>query len=94
MAKLTGGLTPHLLQAALEGLEAQKLRIEDHLQHVRSLLGLGARRRGRPPKSAEAATVSAQPTKRRRKRTMSAEARARISAAQKKRWAATKRKQR
>jgi len=94
MAKLSGGLTPDVLQAALEGLEAQKQRIEDHLRQVRSLLGIGAPRRGRPPKSAEAATVTEQPTKRRRKRTMSAEARARISAAQKKRWAATKRKQR
>jgi hypothetical protein len=94
MAKLTGGLTPDVLQAALEGLEAQKQRIDEQLQQVRSMLGVGAPRRGRPPKSAEVATVSEPSRKRRKRRALSAEARARISAAQKKRWSATKRNQR
>jgi hypothetical protein len=66
-----------LLAAALEGLELQKRRIEDQIQEVRSLLGKGTGRRGRPPVAGH----------KRGPGRMSAAARRRIAAAQKRRWA-------
>jgi predicted nucleic acid-binding Zn-ribbon protein len=72
-----------LLQAALEGLELQKQRIEDQIREVRSRLHKG-RRAASPAKTAEAPP--------RRRRRLSAEARKRIAAAQKKRWAAFRKK--
>ena len=41
MPKQTAGLDREVLSAALEGLEAQKHKIEEQLQQVRSLLGMG-----------------------------------------------------
>lgn len=72
---------PSLLAAALEGLELQRKRIEDQMAMVRGLL---SGRKSTPTASAPA--HSAGPT--RRKRVLSEEARLRIAAAQKKRWAA------
>jgi hypothetical protein len=82
-----------LYEAALEGLELQKQRIEEQIRQVRAVLS------GRKPTTAlseaapAAATtekkkkVSAAPSaKKPRKRTLSEEARQRIAAAQKKRW--------
>ena len=66
-----------LLAAALEGLELQKRRIEDQIQEVRSLLGKGTGRRGRPPVAGQ----------KRGPGRMSPAARRRIAAAQKRRWA-------
>jgi hypothetical protein len=66
-----------LLAAALEGLELQKRRIDDQIQEVRLLLGKGTGRRGRPPGTAH----------KRGPGRMSAAARKRIAAAQKRRWA-------
>ncbi|HTP86749.1 MAG TPA: hypothetical protein VMJ34_07375 [Bryobacteraceae bacterium] len=68
-----------LLEAALEGLELQKKRIEDQIREVRSRLGKTRR-------SARAAAAPAAPARRRRR--LSPEARKRIAAAQKKRWEA------
>jgi hypothetical protein len=68
-----------LLSAALEGLEAQKRRIEEQISQVETMLG---RRRGRKPKSEPA---EARPAV--RKRQLSSAARKRIAAAQKRRWA-------
>ena len=68
---------PSLLAAALEGLELQKRRIEDQIQEVRLLLGKGTGRRGRPPAAG----------RKRGPGRMSAAARKRIAAAQKRRWA-------
>jgi hypothetical protein len=65
-----------LLAAALEGLELQKRRIEDQIQEVRLLLGKGTGRRGRPPGSGHKRSPGR----------MSAAARSRIAAAQKRRW--------
>jgi hypothetical protein len=65
-----------LLSAALEGLELQKQRIEEQIREVRALLGKG--RRGRPPGSV---------THKRGGGRLSAEARRRIAAAQRRRWA-------
>jgi len=57
----TGGLSSDVLNAVLQGLEAQKQTIERNIEQVRSMLGIrtgGQKRRGRPPKSA--ATVPAE----------------------------------
>lgn len=70
-----------LLQAALEGLELQQQRVEEQIRQVRGMLGVP--RRGRPPKLDQ---VSA-PAAKGHKRTLSPEARKRIAAAQKRRWA-------
>jgi hypothetical protein len=69
-----------LLAAALEGLELQKSRIEDQIAQVRSALGRGGSKKA-------AAAADAPRAKSGRKRRLSAAARARIAAAQKKRWA-------
>ena len=74
---------PSLLQAALEGLEAQRSRIEEQIQQVRAMLG--HKRRGRPPVGATGLESAAKPE--RKRRVLSAAARKRIAAAQKKRWA-------
>ena len=63
-----------LLEAALEGLEIQRQRIEEQMRQVRSLLG----------KRRTATNHEAMPL---RKRQLSSAARKRIAAAQKKRWA-------
>jgi hypothetical protein len=86
MPKHTGDLSPDVLNAALHGLEAQKQTIDRHIQQVRSMLGLGTGRRGRPPKSA--ASPLTPPTRKGRRR--SPEARARMAEAQRKRWAVIK----
>jgi hypothetical protein len=70
-----------LLRAALEGLEAQKRRIDDQIKQVQAMLG----RRKRP--AVAVAEEPAEPAKPRRKRQLSAAARQRIAAAQKRRWA-------
>jgi serine/threonine protein kinase HipA of HipAB toxin-antitoxin module len=67
-----------LLNAAMEGLEARRQRIEDQIRAVR------ARIRGAAPKTPSAKPA---PAKKGKKRTLSAAARKRISIAQKKRWA-------
>ena len=73
---------PALLAAALEGLEMQRKRIEDQIATVRSMLSGRKSVASAPAASAPAASGS------RRKRVLSEEARLRIAAAQKKRWAA------
>lgn len=71
-----------LLNAALEGLEIQRQRIEEQIRQVRSMLGQsrGGRKAARPePASSEKPA--------RKKRVLSSAARKRIAAAQKARWA-------
>lgn len=68
-----------LLNAALEGLELQRQRIDDQIREVRSRLGKGAGKNSRP------AAFPGAP--KRRTRTLSEAARKRIAAAQKRRWA-------
>lgn len=75
-------IDPAILGAALEGLENQKKRLEEQIASVRAMLG---------GKTYVAPTVSvavAETSSGRRKRNLSPEARERIAAAQKKRWAA------
>jgi hypothetical protein len=75
-----------LLTAALEGLELQKQRIDEQIQEVRSLLGNAPARRGRPPASKKSSSTSNGSATKRPAR-LSAAARKRIAAAQKRRWA-------
>jgi len=70
-----------LLSAALEGLELQRDRINEQIQQVRQLLGKGTGRRGRPPATATNNQHKRGPSR------LSAAARRRIAAAQKRRWA-------
>lgn len=68
-----------LLEAALEGLELQKTRIEEQIDEVRRLLS-------RRP-SSKSASPEARTAPPRTKRELSPAARKRIAAAQKRRWA-------
>lgn len=71
-----------LLAAALQGLEAQRDRIVGQIANLRQMLGKKAA-------ATTEATESPVPTvRRKRRKPLSDEARARIAAAQKKRWAA------
>ena len=88
MPTLTGRLSTEVLNAALAGLEAQSRKIDEHIAQVRSLLGIGEKRRGRPPKAASEVTEHAEPAA--KKRRFSAATRAKMRAAQQKRWAAVK----
>ncbi|MBZ5594314.1 MAG: hypothetical protein LAP39_18895 [Acidobacteriia bacterium] len=72
-----------VLEMALIGYQAEKTRIETVMAEIREQLG--HRGPGRP-KAASDGTGQASP----RRRVMSAEARKRIAAAQRKRWAAVK----
>ena len=94
MARNSAPPNKEILEAALQGLEAQRTKLDEQIAHVRSLIG---GRAGRPPKS-EAAAAPAAATKHastqgRKKRVLSPEARKRIAAAQKKRWAAFRKSQ-
>lgn len=86
MAKKSATPNYEILEAALQGLEAQKQRIDEQIAQIQSMMG---RRAGRPPKSAhsqEGGTARGRAGQGKR-RNLSAEARKRIAAAQKKRWA-------
>jgi hypothetical protein len=74
-----------LLEAALIGFEAQKVKIEEHISAVRSQLGL--RGPGRPRQSVPKPEL---PTPERKKRHLSAAGRRAIIDAAKKRWAAVR----
>jgi len=74
-----------LLEAALEGLTAQRDRIAGQIAQLQGMMG--KRGPGRPKISESLKEASAQRTPRKRRK-MSAESRARIAEAQKKRWAA------
>lgn len=74
-----------VLEAALQGLESQKTKLEEQIGHVRALLG--KRGPGRPKASASAAPAAAEAKPPRKKRELSAAARRSIAAAQKRRWA-------
>ncbi|HTU46063.1 MAG TPA: hypothetical protein VMF91_13430 [Bryobacteraceae bacterium] len=94
MAKTSAAPNAEILEAALQGLETQKQKIDEQIAQVRSLMG---RRVGRPPKQSggggatKASSGGSGGT--RKKRVLSPEARKRIAAAQKKRWAAFRKSQ-
>jgi hypothetical protein len=78
----------NLLSAALEGLEAQKARIEEQIRQVRAMLG----RRGPGRREAAAAAPAERPAPAGGRRQLSPAARKRIAAAQKRRWAEYRKK--
>ncbi len=89
MAKANAAPSREILEAALQGLEAQRDRLEEQISQVRGMMGGG--RPGRP-----AGTGSRHIEGRdaeRKKRVLTPEARKRIAAAQKKRWAAFRKSQ-
>lgn len=91
MAKTLAAPNQEILEAALQGLEAQRQKLDEQISQVRSLLG--GRSAGRPAKAAGGHTPSARAETGQRKRVLSPEARKRIAAAQKKRWAAFRKQQ-
>jgi len=74
-------LNAEIIHAAIEGFESQKRRIDSQIAELRGMLDGSSR-----PESATAPESSS----RRRRRKMSREARARIAAAQRLRWANAK----
>src|SRR4051812_998513 len=72
-------ITNEIINAAIEGFEGQKRRIDEQIAELRSMTNGSLTSNGVP----KAPTA-------RKGRTMSAEGRARIAEAQRKRWAASK----
>ncbi|MDQ2713168.1 MAG: hypothetical protein M3Y24_13235 [Acidobacteriota bacterium] len=88
MAKSTAAPSREILEAALQGLESQRDRLEEQIAQVRSMIG------GRPGRPANAGGESLRKGRTaRKKRVLTPEARKRIAAAQKKRWAAFRKTQ-
>ena len=82
--------TATFLEAALEGLQLQKQRIEEQIAQVRGMLGHGkgsSPKAAAKPAAAAAAPAAAAPVVKERRK-LSAAARKRIAVAQKRRWAA------
>jgi hypothetical protein len=88
MAKLTAAPSREILAAALQGLEAQREKLDEQISQVRSLMG---GRRGRPANASADRSTGEQTG--RKKRVLSAGARKRIAAAQKRRWTAFRKNQ-
>lgn len=87
---MTEKVSSHLL-AALAILEREQAAVAGHIRALRSALGSAA---SKSPAAGSEAEVSDKPvTRRRRRRKLSAEARSRIAAAQKLRWAEFHKKQ-
>lgn len=72
------------LAMALVGYQIEKQKIEDKIREIRAQLGTGSARAAAPVADKEAGPH--------RKRTLSVSARKRIAAAQRKRWAAHRKK--
>jgi peptidoglycan hydrolase CwlO-like protein len=91
MAKTFATPNHEILEAALQGLEAQRTRLEEQISQVRSMMG---QRAGRPSRATAKSAEEAAPASRdRKRRVLSPEARKRIAAAQKKRWATFRKNQ-
>ena len=84
MAKHSAAPHHEILEAALQGLESQRHKLEEQIAQVRSMLGGRAGKPAKAPVWVSSANGGGTP----KKRILSPEARQRIAAAQKKRWAA------
>lgn len=91
MAKKSATPSREILEAALQGLEAQRQRLDEQIGEVRALMGGRGGRTSRGNGGGEGRATPTRTT--RKKRVLSAEARKRIAAAQKKRWAAFRKSQ-
>ena len=88
MARSSAAPSKEILEAALQGLEAQREKLDEQIAQVRALMG------GRSGRSAHAGAGQANASAPgRKKRVLTPEARKRIAAAQKKRWAAFRKNQ-
>jgi hypothetical protein len=94
MAKTPAAPTKEILEAALQGLESQRQRLDSQIAQVRAMMG---NRPGRPSKqnisNDEVKPAAATKATTRKRRVLSPEARKRIAVAQKKRWAAFRKTQ-
>lgn len=87
MLKHRRTIGPDILNAALAGLEAQRSQIEQHIAEVHAMFG------GRGPKRQPARDETSTPAKpARKRRKLSAVAKSNIKAAQRKRWAAVRKR--
>jgi peptidoglycan hydrolase CwlO-like protein len=94
MAKTFATPNREILEAALQGLETQRQRLEEQISQVRSMMGQRAARPSKGSATAGANSDSASTSSRdRKRRILSPEARKRIAAAQKKRWATFRKNQ-
>jgi len=75
----TQRLTPEMISAAIDGFEAQKIRIDGQIAELRGMLN------GRSASTAATAGTTEAPTRKRKK--FSAAARRKMAMAQKARWA-------
>jgi peptidoglycan hydrolase CwlO-like protein len=92
MAKTSASPSREILEAALQGLESQRNKLDEQISEVRRLLsGRVAKKATKVSARSESAASSGRSP--RKKRALSQEARARIAAAQKKRWAAFRKNQ-
>jgi hypothetical protein len=89
MAKTSAAPSSEILEAALLGLESQREKLDAQIAQVRSLLG----RKGRKPANGAVSSLAGLVAVAATKRVLSPEARKRIAAAQKKRWAAFRKNQ-
>ena len=87
MPKTSASPNYEILEAALQGLEAQRQKLDEQIAQVRAMMG---RRGGRSSKAAQSQSGA---TGEGTRRNLSPEARKRIAAAQKKRWAAFRKNQ-
>ena len=86
MAKISAPPNRDILEAALQGLEAQRQKLDEQIAQVRAMMG---QRSGRTTKNARGQNGGGEAKRAggKKRRNLSAEARKRIAAAQKKRWA-------
>jgi hypothetical protein len=77
----------------LQDLRSEREQIEEAILTLERLARGQGRRRGRPPKWMSESTDSTPSRKSQKKRVLSPEARARIAAGQRKRWAAARQAQ-
>lgn len=83
MPKSAAAPSHEILEAALQGLEVQRGKLDEQIAQVRAMMG---KRTGRPAKAASNHREATPAV--RKARVLTPEARKRIAAAQKKRWAA------
>jgi peptidoglycan hydrolase CwlO-like protein len=94
MAKTSATPNREILEAALQGLEAQRQKLEEQISQVRGMMGQRTAARPAKGSAAESSSQAASSSSRQRKRrVLSPEARKRIAAAQKKRWASFRKNQ-
>ena len=93
MARTSAAPSKAILEAALQGLEAQRDRLEEQIAQVRAMMGGKSGRASSATASASTGEGADGAKTGRKKRTLTPEARKRIAAAQKRRWAAFRKTQ-